>query len=276
MPRRLRAEQESLESLGLTSTEASAYLALVQKGPLGAQAVADEVGLSRGAIYPALQTLADKGLVEGGAGYGARFRVVPWETALPSLVDREREIVHEHESVAKELMERLADLAGETGSPSPEVVEVIRNRRAIADRWARLQLEAEEEINVFVKAPILSGRNENPEERAALRRGVRYRALYEGAILDDPEILPYLIEWTSLGEDARVFTGDLPLKLALFDEAAALLPLETPGDRQPVTAIVIRHRALVAGLRILFDCLWGGSQILERAHATPPRKRKRA
>jgi sugar-specific transcriptional regulator TrmB len=273
MSRRLDADREALEMLGLTPTEASAYLALVARGPLGAQVVADAVGLSRGAIYPALQALVDKGLAEGGAGYGTRFRVVPWETALPSLVERERELVREHETLAKELVERLTELAGVSDEPAPEVVEVIRSRRAIAERWARLQLEAEREVDIFNKPPYIAGRNTNPEELRALARGVRYRALYEPGILEDAQFRAFLPQWKEAGEEGRIYPGELPLKLALIDDEAALLPLETPQGRQPVTAIVIRHRALVAALRMLFECLWGGSTEMESTDGVPPQHR---
>lgn len=250
-------EAHKLEELGLSATEARAYVALVgADGRLNAQAIADHAGISRSSVYPALKALADKGLVEGGAGYGGRFAAIPVEEGLPALIERERETLSEKERLAKELAASLATMSGNGAVAEKDVVEILRNPRVIADRFDRLQLGADREVDIFVKAPVLTTRAGNPVEEEALRRGVRYRGLYEAAVLDNPEVEPYLSRWVAAGEEARVIDESLPLKLALFDSAAALLPLEDRRERYQVTAIIIHHLSLSTGLRVLFDTLW--------------------
>ena len=262
-----------LEALGLSPAEAGVYLALIEaETRLSAQAIADSTGTARSSVYQVVRSLADKGLVEGGAGYGGRYSAVSPEEGLPNLIEREREMLVEKEGLAKELAKLLASSFGD-GPIEKDVVEILRNPRVIADRFDRLQLEAQDEINGLVKAPLLSPRHSNPIEDKVLRRGVRVRALYESAVLDNKEIAPYIGRWVEAGEEARIYEGILPMKLQLFDARTALLPLEVTAaappqteaieelldnrrERHQITAIIIRHPSLGAGLKVLFDTLW--------------------
>lgn len=209
-----------------------------------------------------LRSLKDKGLVDHGEGWGSLYRAVGPEVALPLLVDRQRQEVEDREIAAKELAEELSERVNPVVAASPEVFEVIRNPRSQAERFARLQLAAEEEIDLIVKPPIVN-RSGNPEEETALKRGVRVRALYQQSSLKDDGVGPYLTDWLGMGEEARIYPGELPLKLALFDRRTALVPLETPASPHSLTAIVVNHPALGAALRIFFDALWADSEPLE-------------
>ena len=250
-----------LEGQGLSPSEARVYTLLLTSGPIGAQAVADGASLNRSTTYQVLKGLAEKGLVEGGVGYGSRYRAVPPEQALPGLIDRQREgltsELAERERRAKELIGDLVHLSAPADAEVAvdEVVEIIGNPRAVGERFVRLQLEADHEIRMFTKAPIVVQKG-NPAERTALERGVAVKCLYEAAVLEDESIGPYVSEWVEAGEVARVYPGELPFKFVMFDGATVLMPLETPGTRHAMTSILIRHPALARGLAMLFDCLW--------------------
>ncbi len=270
--RRGADEAARLEQLGLAPAQARAYLTLLSGGPMGGPALAELMGVTRTSAYNALRVLSQLGFVESGAGYASRFRAVPPEEALPALIDRRRVEVNERltqeEALAKAVAQEIAELAPKKDQAEQEVVEIIRNRRAVGERFERLEAEAQEEAWVFVKAPFATSGTRDVQEDA-MRRGVRCRGLYEQAIVDDPEIARYLGHWIAGGEEARVYPGELPFKMALFDGRIALMPLETPDDRHAVTSILIRHRGLGLGLRMLFECLWERSAVLEegRVHA---------
>lgn len=91
-------------------------------------------------------------------------------------------------------------------------------------------------------------------QEKVLRRGVVICSLYERAILDVPEIRPYLAGWISQGEEARVYEGELPHKLAIFDRQTVLVHLTMPGDQ--IRTLFIRHAELAMSLGMLFDSLW--------------------
>jgi sugar-specific transcriptional regulator TrmB len=272
-------EISDLERFGLSPAEAQVYVALVRNGALGATALADATSVQRTAVYPILTSLTQKGMVEAGTGYGSRFTAVRPDEALASLVAREREEILQRERLAAENLlqsKRLAaDLAKQLESLARppenngdlEVIQVLRDPRIATERFERLQLEAKQQVDFFVKAPILNPRSSNPTEEKALRRGVRYRAIYERAIVDAPEIKPFLSKWIAAGEEARVYDGELPHKVAIFDAQNILIPLVTPGHRGRI--LFIRHPQLAASLGMLFEFLWQ----LAKPIALPGRKR---
>jgi len=244
-----------LQQLGLPIAEAEIYTALLRNGALGASAISNLTGIQRSNIYPILWSLADKGLVEQGSGYGSKFTPVLPENALPGLIERESETLADRKALASELARRMASFVYSTEAAPEELIQVIRHPKVIAERFNRLQLEAERRVDAIIKAPILSVPRENPAQKKAQKRGVRYRGLYEKAVLEQPEIKPHLKAWIESGEEARVFDGELPHKLMIFDQKIVLLPLIMPGDQ--TRTLLVRHPQLAQSLSLLFEFLWG-------------------
>ena len=260
-----------LVELGLSPAEAQVYLTLVRNTALSASAVAETTGLSRTSVYQMLCALADKGLVEPGTGYGSKFAVTAPAQALPALIAREREAllqgVLQREQIAQELADQLTPLTNAAEPVPEELIQVIRSPRAVAERFERLQLEAKRQVDIMVRTPILNPRRENPGQQKAQRLGVHFRCLYGQAIIEDPEIKPYLKQWIKGGEEARVYSGVLPHKLVIFDCEVVLLPLTMPGDQ--MRTLLIRHHVLAMSLSMLFDSFWERSDALT---LEPPKK----
>lgn len=248
-----------LEELGLSTAEAQVYLALLRSsGGLGASTVATATGIQRTSIYPVLDALLEKGMVERGAGYGRRFTAVRPRQALPSLIVREKEELSNRERLAEELVGKLESVT-EPFDPTAEVevIQVLRDPRLIAERFERLELEAERQIEIFCKPPVY-GRIDNPAQNKAMRRGVRIRSVYEQTAINDPALEPYLPKWIAAGEEARVYEGELPHKLAVFDRQNVLMPLVTPSGQG--STLFIRHPQLAMSLGMLFDSFWERSK----------------
>jgi sugar-specific transcriptional regulator TrmB len=237
---------QKLLQLGFTPNEAQVYLALVQSGPLSASSIAAATGLARTVVYPTLDRLVDRGLVDAGQGYGSRFSAVPAEAALGHLL-------LERERITSEVIDWVSSLKEPEEAAPAELIQLIRSPRAIKERFDRLQLEAEQTIEVLCKPPFSASKG-NPAEDTTLRRGIRNRAIYEQAALEHPSIKPYLLHWVEKGEDSRVFEGELPNKLAIFDSKTALVPLVTAQDQ--MGAVVIRHAQVVQMLTLGFEHLW--------------------
>jgi sugar-specific transcriptional regulator TrmB len=242
MDNKNRAE---LVELGLSPTEAQIYLVLLQAGSLTASAIANSAGLSRTAVYQIVCALSDKGLVESGAGYGSKFAAVEPERALSALIDHDEEALIQRKKVAETLSSRLAVLAEATESVAPvpeELIQVIRSSRAAVERYQRLL------------------RDRNPTLEKIMRRGVRIRALYEKSALEDPAVKPYLSSWIGGGEEARIYDGELPHKMQIFDCKVALVPLIIPGEQ--AKTVVLRYPHLVKSLFLTFEYLWEKSEPL--------------
>jgi HTH-type transcriptional regulator, sugar sensing transcriptional regulator len=248
----------TLEKIGLSTAEAEIYLALTRAGaPMSASAIVTATGVPRGSIYPTLSALTDKGLVEAEPGYGGRFSAVPAERALPFLIKREKEELIERENLAGVLANELKSEGPGENALASEVIQILKDPRVVAERFERLEHAAKQQIDVFVKAPVFLGGG-NPAEEKSLQRGVRNRAIYERAILDQPNIKPYLGKWMKDGEEMRVYEGELPHKLAIFDSEIVLMPLIRPHEQ--TKTVVIRHPQLAQTLTVAFNHFWEQSQ----------------
>lgn len=263
----------ALEAIGLSVAEAQIYLTLLRSaGPMRASAVVTATGVPRSSVYPTLSALVDKGLVEAETGYGGRFSAIPVEQALPSLVGRARKELAQREQAAGDLIRELKSRSEANGlGTEAELIQVLRDPRVIAERFERLQVEAKRTVEAFVKAPILNPSYSNPTQEKARQRGVHYRGLYERAIMDAPEIQPYLSKWIAAGEEARAHDGELPHKLAIFDRQNILMPLITSNGQG--RTLFIRHPQLAMSLGMFFDFLWERAEPITtpstREHAAP-------
>jgi HTH-type transcriptional regulator, sugar sensing transcriptional regulator len=263
-----------LEQLGLSTAEAQLYVVLIENGSLSAAGAANLAGIQRSNVYPILLSLTNKGLVEGGAGYGSKFTAVPPEHALPALIVREREDLEHKEGLANELSQRMAPLVASSEATPEELIQVLRSPKVIAERFDRLQLEARRRIDIIIKAPILNPRGDNPSQAKALKRGVVVRGLYERVAVEDPGVAPYLDGWIAGGEVMRVYDGELPHKLVIFDTEVALLPLSMPGTQ--MRALVIKHEQLAQSLTIMFETFWGQAEPISRRSARKKRARPKS
>ena len=255
-----------LEQLGLSPNEALVYLAVLHHGPLGATAIASETGVPRTAVYPTLGSLVEKGLIEGGLGHGSKFMAVAPKEALRGLIARDEQTLSERQQIAKELTKALPDLSDDIEDVLDDSVQVIRTPQLIGERFHRLQLEANRLVEGIVKAPILVRPVWNPAQKKALARGVRYKALYERAAIEDPTVAPYIDSWLAQGEEARVFDGELPYKFIVFDEEVVVSTLVRRSG-QP-TALLVRHPPYAQSMSILFNYFWNQAKPLGENRST--------
>ncbi|MBA3832988.1 MAG: TrmB family transcriptional regulator [Chthoniobacterales bacterium] len=258
-----------LEQLGLSSSEAQIYLAVLHQGSLAARAIASQTGIPRTAVYPTLSSLAEKGLIEGGLGHGSKFTAVAPEEALRGLISREEQTLSERQQIAKELTEALPASAPGAESALDDSVQVVRTPQLIGEKLHRLQLEATRLVEGIVKAPILMPRPWNPAQRKATEQGVHFKALYERAAIADPKVGPYLESWLAGGEEARVYEGELPYKLFVFDQEVVLSTLIRRGGHP--AALLVRHAPFARSMSILFEVFWNQATPLT-APPAPARK----
>jgi sugar-specific transcriptional regulator TrmB len=273
--------QAKLEKWGLAPFEAQVYLALVRNTQrAGASAIAAATGMPRPSVYPVLKSLVEKGMVQNGEGYGSQFAALPPAEALPRLIATEKEKLMERELLTGDLIKELRLVSDPKPNASEtKLIEVLRDPRIRGERFQQLQREAKREVDTLASVanvPLQQRRSGNPALCESLRRGIKHRVIYEPALLKHEYIAPYLKGWIELGEEARVYKGHLPLKLALFDDEIAWMPLEVNASRHPVISLLIRHDALGQTLRLLFDYLWNQSEPLTLdAKRARPRRRNR-
>ena len=79
---------------------------------------------------------------------------------------------------------------------------MLRDRRAINERFAELQSQVKREILVFTKPPYATPPQENVEG-LAVTRSHDARSLYEFSVFDDPAVMRGVQRFVDSGEDAR-------------------------------------------------------------------------
>src|SRR5206468_7083099 len=137
------------------SYEAKAYLALVRRESSTAAQVARLANVPRQRIYDVLATLVEKGLASTRPGQVVKYAAVAPDLALERLVSDHRAQLAELERGTAALIEELSPAfnAGQEQDNPLEYIEVLRDRRAINERFDELQLGIENEILVFTKPP---------------------------------------------------------------------------------------------------------------------------
>jgi hypothetical protein len=134
------------------------------------------------------------------------------------------------------------------------LVDVVVGRNAIAARFAHLIETTQHSLLVLDRPPyVADGDDTHDRIRRLLGAGVSVRAIYASDSLDEQDVLPEAMRVAADGVASRVH-AQVPMKLAVFDESTALLPLS--GDRLLSSALVVQRSSLVDALGELFELLW--------------------
>jgi sugar-specific transcriptional regulator TrmB len=137
---------EALQRLGLSSYEASVFVALQQRGGGTARDVAETADVPRSQVYGVADDLAERGLVELVESSPKRYRPVSLEAAHGQLEQRlERE-----QDRAFENLEAVRGAASDVGD---EGVTTLRGRHPVQERVATL-VEGADERAMYVSPTV--------------------------------------------------------------------------------------------------------------------------
>ena len=256
-----------LTRLGLTSYEAKAYLTLIRRDSFTAAQVARQSGLPRQRIYDVLGSLVQKGLAAARPGTVVKYAATPPDLAIELLLASHRDQLARMEHDAKEMVSDLkpAFEAGQEQSDPLEYIEVLRDRRAINERFAELQGAVKREILVFTKPPYATPPQENVEGLKVIGAHSA-RSLYEFSVFDDPAVMRGVQRFVESGEDAR-FVPSLPLKLVIIDETIVMFGMEDPvAGSSELTIVVVEHRSLAKILKTAYEAIWATGLTFEQAY----------
>ena len=257
---------ERLTRLGLTSYEARAYVALLRRDSMTAAETARLAGLPRQRVYDVLSSLVEKGLASTRPGRALKYSATAPEQALERLIAAHRQQLSELERDTVAMIEQLtpAYLAGQVHTDPLEYIEVLRDRKAINERFSELEAGIKREILVFTKPPYATPIQEDTEGLEVVRSH-RARSIYEYSALEDPAFSDAVRRYIAAGEDAR-FVPSLPLKLVIIDEQIVMFGIEDPvAGRSALTMIVVEHPSLAQLLKIAFDAVWESGLTIDEA-----------
>ncbi len=256
-----------LTRLGLTSYEAKAYLTLIRRDSFTAAQVARQSGLPRQRIYDVLGSLVQKGLAVARPGTVVKYAATAPELAIDLLLTSHRDELSRMERDARGMVKDLkpAFEAGQAHTDPLEYIEVLRDRRAINERFAELQSAVKKEILVFTKPPYATPPQENVEGLEVIETH-EARSLYEFSVFDEPAVMRGVQRFVEAGEDAR-FVRELPLKLVIIDETIVMFGMEDPvAGSSDLTIVVVEHQSLAKVLKTAFNAIWETGLTFDQAH----------
>ena len=256
-----------LDALGLTVDQAQVYRELVAMPSATAVELGTRLGLDASTATVALAALEHQGLVaRRGEDTSSFVASPPGVTLAALLVRRQNEIrLAELELGALDELYRAAV----ADRPPADVVDVVRGRDAVGQRFVQLQLAARKEVMAFVTAPTAAVTTaDNTAEDEAVARGVRYRVVLEREMLDhEAGLFDHLAAAVANGEEVRI-TDSLPIKLLVVDREHALVPMSAAGAPAE-DALLIRRSGLLDALCALFESEWQrGIELIVSAEGT--------
>jgi sugar-specific transcriptional regulator TrmB len=239
-----------LEELGVEPDDEALYECVLRQTNPTVSDLATMLHRPPAEIRRGLASLAELGLVTCVSGTPKRWVAPPPDVAIGALIQRREKRLRSLQRLVRHYV--TAYQRGEAAAePGAHLLEKLHGRDAIAQRIEQLCGQARHEVCVFDKPPHAQS-EVGPAQRAALRRGVTYRTVYERARLDAPGGLDEVRASVQAGEEARVLPH-LPLKLVIFDRQWAMVPM-LAGT--PDHVLVVRPSALLDGLLTLFDQHW--------------------
>lgn len=238
----------------LTPVASAVYRSCAVDGPASTDELAGRLDLAPGEAERALAELELLGLAARADGVAQALAPV----ALDGVVAEHARRLEASQQAAARLAEVWLRRARR--SDHVDVLESPLEAQAAEDQFMR---EARAEVRALSIGPV-HGHDPvvTPEpprdvvdgEFAALRRGVRVRAVYDRALLQDPRGLRLARECIDAGEEARACAG-VPLNLVLYDDDRGVFAVPGVGGQRR-HLVVVRHPGALAVATDLFEAFW--------------------
>jgi len=271
--------QMLLEALSLTGSEARTLLALLRFGSATMSQLSQATGIGRSNLYPVLESLQARSVAQRLSG-----RYAVWHSPGPAEVLAILEVAEAAEAAraaaareafqraeearaatARELFQqRLAEARTEltqlsgTSNETAEVI-VIGDDARLAVLYQEAMATVEGEILVFNRGPYPGEVEPSPQVMESVARGVRARALYQSAELDDAALRHCADVYARAGVEQRVVDA-LPVSMAVLGDQLVLLCL--PRDEDPfgldTHSAMVCNRGMVQLVVTAFERLWNG------------------
>jgi DNA-binding CsgD family transcriptional regulator len=216
--------------------------------------------------HPELAASAEMGsLIEAGFArerYVDEPAIVPVEPARAvenallgaqrKLLDQQRLMVRAREHM--DLLQRTYLVSAEV-SDAAASIQIVTDPAEIGAMSVDLCMSAKQDVaNLetahFRRPPDPRSAKVPPPEVVA--RGVRFRNIYAKAVLDIPGSDEMVRRCIAGGWELRM-VPEIPMKMVLIDDSAALLPLDPTGVGG---AALVRSPVIVAAMRLFFELLW--------------------
>ena len=211
--------QEHLKSLGLTKYESLVYIALLQVDGATATEIHEISGVPRASVYPVLDKLCKKQLVNVTTASPKRFAATPPDEAIDCLIAR---ITQDSAAVKKELTAIYEERISMNHAERQEMIWSIHGAENISSRTVDLIRSAESEVAILSGKTLLT---------APIQEAIR--SLGPGVI----------VEIATAGSQNR---DDIPPNARELVIGMIPHPENVPGQKQPPCVIIVDRQRVLA------------------------------
>jgi sugar-specific transcriptional regulator TrmB len=245
---------EQLQSLGLTKSQAQAYLTLVRLGRATALQIAREANLQRTEIYRLMEELTSLGLVESTLDKPRRFRASEFCKSIPALAQK---IAARYENVvsgSKQLATKLEELAASVRGEIRPSIHVMTGFDRIKEEFMESLEETKQEVWIAMSAAQLA--RPTVEYVGELSKAIAARELKVRAVVQvDRSSLSLLKNLPACSETRQLSTLDL--FFYGFDSHTVCIGMTPAQIRTPVpTYLRVVNYPLASAMRSFFNTLW--------------------
>lgn len=264
-----------LQGIGLSADDETVYLALLgsARQTMAELARSAQIG-SRARLGRAVDTLIENGLATRFTGHPVYVAAVAPDIGLDALAQRRVESARRVNDLMPGLMEVY--WTANRDPEATEVIELISGAESRDQLFLQLQRGVKREVRAFDCPPYAYPETvgePDAVECAALAKGISYRVIYHRPTIDTHHQWPSIEAAMAAGEQSRV-RDDLPVKLTLFDDTAAAVPITTATGKR--IAVLVRSSSLLSALSALFESYWADAVPLTpqaQPMDTPPKQR---
>ncbi len=250
-----------LIKMGLSLNEAKVYLALLKKKISQVGEISTLSGVPQKMIYYVLQKLMSKGMCSLVPGKVKMYKPTEPSTGIGNFIKSAQKQIDSSKNMLNQLEKQYEIGQNDTGSM--ECVEIIQNTTNVAQRVLSLERLSSEEVLSFNKPPYAMTER-NIEELYGLKRGTRYRSIYQ--ISEARDLIPMSVMemYSEAGEEVRI-AESLPMKMMIFDSRILMFVLEEClTSPENFTAVIIQRSSIIKGLKELFEVYWSQSMTVEK------------
>jgi DNA-binding CsgD family transcriptional regulator len=247
-----------LSALGIDATAEAVYRALLDRPEWGVAEIAAQLAGTDAQVHAALDRLTELGLLRPRFSDSSLLRPVGLDVGVQILLARREEEVRRAQeefaagqAAALQILEAQA-AAADTAHRYEELscIEQVQDRLERLARSCTRQLLSFHPGGAQPPAQLAASR---PLDAALLGRGVQVRTLYQDSVRNDQHTLRYAQWLTESGGQVRT-APVLPIRMVLFDDQAALLPVD-PADTA-AGAVQFSGPGVITALSALHTAVW--------------------
>jgi len=248
-------ERVPWETAGLEKESGQVLEFLVTRPESSPGEIATALELSPRAVARALGALSDELLAVQVSRSPNRWSASPPRPAFQALLSRRRLALAEIEVLSEHLQEAYNSSADRRFAS--DQFEILDTPAQVTARYTHLVRAARSEVLHLAMPPYVAVSSDVSErldaQAAVIRKGVRFRSVYDADTFDDALSLTTARRGDEIGGEIRLSSG-LPMKLVMFDGAAAIMPLRS--DDPAAGSLLVHSPTLLHVLSILFEELW--------------------